>query len=78
MSDRAVGLVGERCACVARNVFSRELAGQWDAQIAEYVDTNHLDERVPVYADRLRRRPPGSASLGLSQHCDEGSVERWL
>ena len=33
---------------------------------------------VPVYADRLRRRPPGSASLGLSPHCDGGSVERWL
>jgi hypothetical protein len=31
-----------------------------------------------VYADRLRRRPPGSASLGLSAHCDGGSVERWI
>jgi hypothetical protein len=39
----------------------------------------HFDpERVPVYADRLRRRPPGSASLGLSAHCDGGSVERWI
>lgn len=39
----------------------------------------HFDpERVPVYADRLRRRPPGSESLGLSAHCDGGSVERWL
>jgi len=38
----------------------------------------HFDpERVPVYADRLRRRPPGSESLGLSAHCDGGSVERW-
>jgi hypothetical protein len=127
--------------CVVRNVFSRERAGQWDAQIAHYVETNKLDERpahraedkyfgelasgkpqiygiywskhqvearqapeltatrvflnrlwksqsegrthfdpehVPVYADRLRRRPPGSASLGLSAHCDGGSVERWL
>ncbi|WP_434628621.1 DUF1479 domain-containing protein [Chromobacterium sp. CV08] len=35
-------------------------------------------DRVPAYADRLRRRPPGSASLGLSAHCDGGSVERWL
>ncbi len=33
---------------------------------------------VPVYADRIRRRPPGSASLGLSPHVDGGSVERWL
>lgn len=39
----------------------------------------HFDpDQVPVYADRLRRRPPGSASLGLSAHCDGGSVERWL
>jgi hypothetical protein len=33
---------------------------------------------VPAYADRIRRRPPGSASLGLSPHVDGGSVERWL
>jgi hypothetical protein len=39
----------------------------------------HFDpEQVPVYADRIRRRPPGSASLGLSPHIDGGSVERWL
>jgi hypothetical protein len=39
----------------------------------------HFDpDRVPVYADRLRRRPPGSESLGLSAHCDGGSVERWI
>jgi hypothetical protein len=39
----------------------------------------HFDpEHVPVYADRMRRRPPGSASLGLSAHCDGGSVERWI
>ena len=39
-----------------------------------HFDPNH----VPVYADRLRRRPPGSESLGLSAHCDGGSVERWI
>ncbi|WP_186103580.1 DUF1479 domain-containing protein [Burkholderia gladioli] len=39
----------------------------------------HFDpDQVPAYADRLRRRPPGSASLGLSAHCDGGSVERWI
>lgn len=39
----------------------------------------HFDpEHVPVYADRIRRRPPGSESLGLSPHVDGGSVERWL
>jgi hypothetical protein len=39
----------------------------------------HFDpNEVPAYADRIRRRPPGSASLGLSPHVDGGSVERWL
>lgn len=39
----------------------------------------HFDpEHVPVYADRLRRRRRSSASLGLSAHCDGGSVERWI
>jgi len=33
---------------------------------------------APAYADRIRRRPPGSASLGLSPHVDGGSIERWL
>ncbi len=30
------------------------------------------------YPDRIRRRPPGSPSLGLSPHADSGSIERWL
>lgn len=39
----------------------------------------HFDpNQVPAYADRIRRRPPGAASLGLSPHVDGGSVERWL
>jgi hypothetical protein len=141
VSDQTIALIKSRGACVVRRVFSPELVAQWDAQIADYVDTNNLDERllnraedkyfgnlasskpqiygvywskpqvaarqapeltatrvflnrlwkaesegrkhfdpdhVPVYADRLRRRPPGSESLGLSAHCDGGSVERWL
>lgn len=46
---------------------------------AESEGKRHIDpEEVPVYADRIRRRPPGSASLGLSPHVDGGSVERWL
>ncbi|PTB22855.1 DUF1479 domain-containing protein [Trinickia symbiotica] len=46
---------------------------------AESEDRVHFDpNHVPVYADRLRRRPPGSESLGLSAHCDGGSVERWI
>jgi hypothetical protein len=46
---------------------------------AESERQRHFDpNQVPVYADRIRRRPPGSASLGLSPHVDGGSVERWL
>ncbi|MBB3141155.1 YbiU family protein [Halomonas organivorans] len=50
----------------------RFLNGLWDA--GEEFDPG----RLACYADRLRRRPPGSASLGLSPHVDGGSVERWL
>ncbi len=47
--------------------------------LAESEGRRHFDpDQVPVYADRIRRRPPGSASLGLSPHVDGGSVERWL
>jgi len=34
--------------------------------------------RDTAYPDRIRRRQPGSGSLGLSAHTDSGSVERWL
>lgn len=34
--------------------------------------------RDTAYPDRVRRRPPGSDSAGLSPHTDSGSVERWL
>jgi hypothetical protein len=30
------------------------------------------------YPDRIRRRPPGTTSTGLSPHTDAGAVERWL
>ena len=47
--------------------------------LAESEGRRHFDpEQTPVYADRIRRRPPGSTSLGISPHCDGGSVERWL
>lgn len=34
-------------------------------------------DRQLNYADRVRRREPGDATLGLSPHSDGGSVERW-
>ena len=30
------------------------------------------------YPDRIRRRPPGTNSEGLSPHSDSGALERWL
>ncbi len=52
------------------------LNGLW---LAESEGRRHFDPgQVPAYADRIRRRPPGSSSLGLSPHVDGGSVERWL
>jgi len=141
VSEQAIAAIKDRGACVVRGVFSPERVAAWDDEIAQYVERNHLDDRLahraedkffgtlasskpqiygiywsapqvearqsaeltqtrvflnrlwkwesegrvhfdpdraPVYADRLRRRPPGSESLGLSAHCDGGSVERWL
>ena len=31
-----------------------------------------------IYADRVRFREPGDASLGLSAHVDAGSIDRWI
>ena len=44
-----------------------------------YEGKNIFDpNRELVYADRVRRREPGDDTLGLSPHCDAGSVERWI
>jgi hypothetical protein len=141
VSAEMMAKIKDRGACVIRNTFPLEQARAWDDEIARYVETNGLNEKlanaaedkyfgtlaaakpqiygiywsrpqvearqsesltrvrtflnqlwvaesegrrhfnpnqVPVYADRIRRRPPGSNSLGLSPHVDGGSVERWL
>jgi len=47
--------------------------------LAESEGIRHFNPNEALaYADRIRRRPPRSASLGLSPHVDGGSVERWL
>jgi hypothetical protein len=35
-------------------------------------------DKDTAYPDRVRRRPPGANSAGLSPHTDSGSIERWL
>ncbi len=48
----------------------------WDFSHAD--GTMEFDpDRQCNYADRIRRREPGDKSLGLSAHCDGGSIERW-
>ena len=43
-----------------------------------YKDKSVFDpNKELVYADRIRRREPGDDTLGLSPHCDAGSIERW-
>lgn len=53
----------------------------WDYQRPKEADEAGADEFDPDrqcnYADRVRRREPGDTSLGLSAHCDGGSIERW-
>ncbi len=60
-------------ALTATRVFLNRL-WRWQGAAGEHFNP----DAALAYADRLRRRPPGSASLGLSAHCDGGSVERWL
>lgn len=58
------------------NVTRRWLNRLWD--YANDSNTNEFDpDRQCNYADRVRRREPGDKSLGLSAHCDGGSIERW-
>jgi hypothetical protein len=47
----------------------------WNFENSEYkvFDPN----KELSYADRVRRREPGDDTLGLSPHCDAGSIERW-
>ncbi len=47
----------------------------WKFKNSEYIVFDPNKELS--YADRLRRREPGDDTLGLSPHCDAGSIERW-
>ncbi|MFN0111843.1 MAG: YbiU family protein [Blastocatellia bacterium] len=59
------------------DVTRRWLNRLWDYECAD--GANEFDpDRQCNYADRVRRREPGDTSLGLSAHCDGGSIERWF
>jgi hypothetical protein len=60
----------------AMSVVRRFLNGFWKHESLGRVWFD--PERDADYPDRVRRRPPGSNSAGLSPHTDSGSVERWL
>jgi hypothetical protein len=47
---------------------------QWNGGATTYF----TPDRHCSYSDRIRRREPGDATLGLSPHMDGGSVERWI
>jgi hypothetical protein len=62
---------------------SKELAitRQWLNKLWNHPDNNkpEFDASIEcLYADRIRQREPGDASLGLSPHVDGGSIERWI
>jgi hypothetical protein len=54
----------------------RFLNGFWEHESGGHVWFD--PDRDTAYPDRVRRRPPGANSAGLSPHTDSGSVERWL
>ncbi|MGD0474452.1 MAG: YbiU family protein [Candidatus Velthaea sp.] len=52
------------------------LSNLWQWQTGPAV--HFTPDRQCSYSDRIRRREPGDATLGLSPHMDGGSVERWI
>jgi hypothetical protein len=65
----------------ARQHEHMDVTRRWLNRLWDYARPDGADEFDPDrqcnYADRVRRREPGDKSLGLSAHCDGGSIERW-
>jgi hypothetical protein len=53
-----------------------DVTRRWLNRLWDYAGEFDPDRQCN-YADRVRRREPGDKSLGLSAHCDGGSIERW-
>ena len=75
------GLYWSKTQSEIRHSKEMQLVKKWLNNLWNY---NHEDKIVfdpnkeLVYADRVRRREPGDDTLGLSPHCDAGSIERWI
>jgi hypothetical protein len=138
VSDATRAAIRKTGCAVVRGVIPAAVATGWFAELGEYLETNHYEEREVekrsldkyfaalkagkpqifnvywskpqvnarqdpnlaetraflnrlwryegvfdpdrecAYADRVRRRQPGDATLGLSPHMDAGTVERWI
>lgn len=64
-----------------RQSIELDVVKKWLNQLWTYKQNNESifdPNHELVYADRVRRREPGDSTLGLSPHCDAGSVERWI
>ncbi len=75
------GIYWSRPQIQARQAESMELTREWLNRlwIWHKGDRQFFDPaRNYAYADRIRQREPGDATLGLSPHMDGGSVERWI
>lgn len=75
------GLYWSRPQIQARQHENLALTRSWLNRLWDFTRTDGATEFDPDrqcnYADRIRRREPGDKSLGLSAHCDGGSIERW-
>ena len=75
------GLYWSRPQMQARQHENLALTRSWLNRLWNFTHADGTPEFDPDrqgnYADRVRRREPGDKSLGLSAHCDGGSIERW-
>ena len=75
------GLYWSKPQIEARQSESMAIVKSWLNNLWKYEFNNKKifdPNKELVYADRIRRREGGDVSLGLSPHCDAGSVERWI
>ena len=75
------GLYWSKPQVKIRQSIELDAVKKWLNQLWTYKQNNESifdPNHELVYADRVRRREPGDSTLGLSPHCDAGSVERWI